>query len=62
MGNMPSEWGYLKHFQMTHDFVEGVGTYLGQNANNKTMVKFTQDKNIDSKKGVISRKVEIKSI
>ena len=42
---------------MTHDLWEEIGTYLGQHANNKTMVKFPWGKMKASKKGVMSRKV-----
>ena len=42
---------------MTHDFWEEIGTYLGQHAKNKNMVKFPQGKRTASKKGVTSRKV-----
>ena len=42
---------------MTHDFWGKFGTYLGQNAKNKAMVKFPWGKKIASKKGVMSRKV-----
>ena len=43
---------------MSHNFGGGFYTHVGKHANNKTMVKFTQGKNKDSKKDVISIKVE----
>ena len=42
---------------MTHDLWGGFGTYLGQHANNKKMVKFPRGKKTALKKGVISKKV-----
>ena len=35
----------------------GGATFMGKHASNKTMVKFTQSKKIDSKKDVMSQKV-----
>ena len=42
---------------MTHYLGVKFGTYLGQNANNKTMVNFHPGKKTDSKKGVMRTKV-----
>ena len=42
---------------MTHHFWGEIGTYLGQNVKNKTMVKFLRGKKTASKKGVMSRKL-----
>ena len=42
---------------MNHYFWGKFGTYLGQHAKNKTMVKFPWGKKTASKKGVMSRKV-----
>ena len=42
---------------MTHHFWGEIGTYLGQHAKNKTMVKFPRGKEIASKKDVMSRKL-----
>ena len=42
---------------MTHDVWREYGTYLGQHANNKTVVKFRRGKNTASKKGVMISKV-----
>ena len=39
INHQPSKWEDLEHCHMTHDFWEKFGTYLGQHANNKTMVK-----------------------
>ena len=57
ISNQPSKWEYLEHFHMTHDFWGKFGTYLGQLANNKTIVKFPGGKKTASKKGVMIRKV-----
>ena len=42
---------------MTDDFWGKLGTYLGQHAKNKTVVKFPRGKKTASKKSVMSRKV-----
>ena len=42
---------------MTHDFLEVIGTYLGQHDKNKIMVKFPWGNKTATKKGVMSRKV-----
>ena len=42
---------------MTNYLWEEIGTYLGQHAKNKMMVKFPWGKKTASKKGVMSRKV-----
>ena len=55
--NQPSKWEDLEHCNMTHAFWGEIGTYLGQHAKNKTMVKFPRGKKTASKKGVISRQV-----
>ena len=57
ISNQPSKWEYLEHFHMTHYFWGKFGTYLGQLANNKTIVKFPGGKKTASKKGVMIRKV-----
>ena len=47
----------LEHCHMTHYFWEGCGTYLGQHAKNKTMVKFHRGNKTASNKSVMTRKV-----
>ena len=55
--HQPSKWEDLEHCHTTHDLWEGIGSYQGQHAKNKTMVKFPWGKKTASKKGVISSKV-----
>ena len=57
ISHQPSKWKYLEHCHMTHDFLEEIGTSLGQHAKNKMMVKFHRGKKTASKKGAMSRKV-----
>ena len=57
ISHQPSKWEDLEHFHMPHYFWGKFGTYLFQNANNKTMVKFPMGKKTASKKGDMSRKL-----
>ena len=57
ISHQPSQWEDMEHCHMNHNFWGGFGNYLGQNTKNKTMVDFPWGKSIDSKKGVIGRKV-----
>ena len=56
VSRQPSKWEDLEHFHMTHDFLWGVGTYLGQHAKNKNLVKIHLGKNKTTKTGDVSRK------
>ena len=52
----PSKCEDLEHCHMTHDVWGGVGTYLGQHANNKNLGKIPWGKNKATKTGDASRK------
>ena len=39
ISHQPSKWEDLKHCRITHNFWGGFGTYLGQHAKKKMMVK-----------------------
>ena len=58
ISHQPSKWEYLEHSHMTHIFWGIFGTYMGQHAKNKTMLKFPRGNKTASKKGVMSSKVE----
>ena len=57
ISHQPSQWEDLEHCHMNHYFWGKFGTYLGQHAKNKTMVKFPWGNKTTSKKDDMSRKL-----
>ena len=57
ISHQPRKWEDIEHCHTTYNFGGEIGTYMGQNVKNKTMVKFLRGKKTASKKGVMSRKL-----